>query len=261
MGGVFDFCDCDWGGACGVGGAAGGSRRAMNGGVGTLGGVADRLRIGVEAEAGGVEVRGGSSVLGGARVFQRAFFGILGRAESTASNLTVVSVFVFAVAVTIGGTEAIGNSGEFLSPPGSAESIPIGVSLSTPPKRPAGEGATGISAELNVGVGGVIGGKLAAGADTGTIGTGVAVFFLDGGFSALLGLVGGNFGGGTADPMMGTPAGTTGGAVFIAIARATIRGSGMIPFPAASRAASTARPFLLLPSRSRFFFGPANRGH
>jgi len=231
----------------------------MNGGVGTLGGVVDRLRIGVEAEASGVEVRGSSSVFGGARVFQRVFFGI---PESTASNLIVVSgsvgVFVFAAAVTIGGTEAVGNSGEFLSPPGSAESISIGVSLSTPPKGPVGEG---IGAELDGGVGGVIGGKLAAGADAGTIGTGVAVFFFDGGFSALFGLVGGNFGGGTADPMMGTPAGTMGGAVFIAIARATIRGSGMIPFPAASRAASTARPFLLLPSRSRFFFGPTNRGH
>lgn len=96
-----------------------------------------------------------------------------------------------------------------------------------------------------------------AGAGVGTVGAGVDVFFFAEELSALVGGTGGNFGGGTADPIMGTPSGTMGGVVFMAIARATIRGSGMIPRPAASRAASTARPFLLRPSRSRFFFGPA----
>lgn len=120
------------------------------------------------------------------------------------------------------------------------------------------EGVTGVGSEMDIDAGAVTGGELGAGA--GAIGTGVGIFFFIGGFSVWFGWTGGNFGGGTADPMMGTPGGTSGGVVFIAIARATIRGSGMIPFSAASRAASTARPFLLRPSRSRFFFGPAKCG-
>ena len=114
----------------------------------------------------------------------------------------------------------------------------------------------GIGHEIDDEAGAVTGGELGPGAGAGAIGTGVGTFFFKD-FSVRFGCAGGNFGGGTADPTMGTPGGTSGGVVFIAIASATIRGSGMIPFSAASRAASTARPFLLRPSRSRFFFGPA----
>ena len=118
----------------------------------------------------------------------------------------------------------------------------------------AGAGASAVDADADADAG------AGAGAGAGAMGTGVDVFFFARGLSTLFGGIGGNFGGGIAEPIMGTPSGTRGGVVFIAIARATIRGSGMIPFPAASRAASTARPFLLRPSRSRFFFGPAKRG-
>lgn len=168
------------------------------------------------------------------------------------------------------------------------ESSSTGVSFSAPLKGSAGGGASGVVVEPDNGVGTILGDKLdtgetgtgasagvGAGAGTGTgagagagagVGAGagaisaaVDVFFNGRSFSGLFAWMGGNFGGGIAEPIMGTPSGTTGGAVFIAIARATIRGSGMIPFSAASRAASTARPFLLRPSRSRFFFGPVKR--
>lgn len=256
-------CDCD----CGAGrGARGESRRLPNGGVGIFGGVTDRLCVAVkvEAEAYGVEAMGRLSVFAffdGARLFKRPFLGGRGGAESAGSISIVMGgdVGIFVFTVTIGGVEAVSAGSEWHSPAGSTESVSIGVSFSTTaPEGSGAEGATGIGHEVDDDAGAVTGGELGAGA--GAIGTGVGIFFFTRGFSVWFGWTGGNLGGGTADPTIGTPGGTSGGMVFIAIASATIRGSGMIPFSAASRAASTARPFLLRPSRSRFFFGPAKGG-
>jgi hypothetical protein len=95
---------------CGQGGAGGESRRVTNGGVGTLGGVTDRLGVAVKAEeASGVEVRGWIERLclfGRARVFARPFFGVRGGAESADSISIVVSGEVgmhLSFTVTIGG--------------------------------------------------------------------------------------------------------------------------------------------------------------
>lgn len=101
-GGVFDFCDCD----CGE------SRRVANGGVGTLGGVTDRLVVAVAVEARGVEVRSGTSVRAffrGARLLTRPFRGGKGEAEPADSISIVASgeVGMFVFTVTIDGTEPV----------------------------------------------------------------------------------------------------------------------------------------------------------
>lgn len=101
------------GGVFEAGGAGEESRRVTNGGVGTLGGVADRLNVEMGAEASGVEARSGPSVFdffGGARVFPRTlFFGGTGGAESAASSSIVVGgpVCKFVVTVTISGSRAV----------------------------------------------------------------------------------------------------------------------------------------------------------
>lgn len=113
-GGVLDFCGCDCcGGGFKAGGAGGESRRVMNGGVGTLGGVADRLGVGMGVEASDVEASSGSNVFdffGGARGFQWAFlFGGKGGGKSTASISIMVggSVGMVVFIVTIGGSGAV----------------------------------------------------------------------------------------------------------------------------------------------------------
>lgn len=94
-----------------------------------MGGVTDRLRVELEADARDVEVRGRSSLfdflVGVARVLVRLFFGGTGEAEPADSISIMVSgeggVFVFASfesAVTIGGTEATWVGDGSLSPPG-----------------------------------------------------------------------------------------------------------------------------------------------
>ena len=97
-GGVFDFCDSDCGRVFEAG-SAGESRRVRNGGVGTLGGVADRLDVGA---------RGGLSFLGFLGRFQRTFFGGRNGAESAGSISIIVSgsVVIFVITVTNGGSGA-----------------------------------------------------------------------------------------------------------------------------------------------------------
>ena len=84
----------------------------MNGGVGTLGGVADRRGVGMGMGASDVEASSGSKVFdffGGARGLQRAFLGGTGGAKSAASiSITVGgSVGIFVFIVTIGGSGAV----------------------------------------------------------------------------------------------------------------------------------------------------------
>lgn len=86
----------------------------MNGGVGILGGVADRLGIAMTVELYGAEVRGGSSVfvfLDGLRPF-RPFFGGTGGEES-ADSISIMAggevgmVGMFVPRVTIGGMKVV----------------------------------------------------------------------------------------------------------------------------------------------------------
>lgn len=111
---AFGFCDCDCGTGFEARGANGESRRVTNGGVGTLGGVPDRLIVAMEVEVEPcvVEVRATSSgfaFFDGARPLTRTFLGGRGGGES-AGSISIVrggEVRMFVFTVTIGGVEAV----------------------------------------------------------------------------------------------------------------------------------------------------------
>lgn len=98
-GGVFDFCDCDCGAGFETRGARGESRLVTKGGVGTLGGVMDRLGVGVgvavSVEVCGVVVRVASRVFpffGGKRPFTRPLFGGTGSGSAEpADSISMVA--------------------------------------------------------------------------------------------------------------------------------------------------------------------------